>query len=131
MMRLSSPADLVKFQSEVDVKRQWVAKIGSGTKKYWAGLKPTASSSAIFATGNEGNILAVNKDTGKRLWSTDLEVPISGGVGYGSGMVMVGTIEGTVYALNEDSGSTIWTAQVSTEILASPKPMAKLSGCKP
>ena len=63
------PADLVKFQSEVDVKRQWVAKIGSGTKKYWAGLKPTASSSAIFAAGNEGNILAVNKDTGKRLWA--------------------------------------------------------------
>ena len=115
------PAELVKFQAEVDIERQWTVKIGSGTREYWAGLKPAASRSAIFAAGNEGNILAVDKDTGKRIWATDLAVAISGGVGYGSGMVMVGTIEGAVYALDEDTGSTLWTAQVSTEILASPK----------
>ena len=120
------PAELVKFQAEVDIKRQWSVKIGSGTREYWAGLKPTASRSAIFAAGSEGNILAVNKDTGKRLWAIDLETAISGGVGYGSGMVMVGTIDGIVYALDEDNGSTIWTAQVSTEILASPKTNGKV-----
>ena len=120
------PAELVKFQAEVDIKRQWSVKIGSGTREYWAGLKPTASRSAIFAAGSEGNVLAVNKDTGKRLWAIDLETAISGGVGYGSGMVMVGTIDGIVYALDEDNGSTIWTAQVSTEILVSPKTNGKV-----
>ena len=120
------PAELVKFQAEVDIKRQWSVKIGSGTREYWAGLKPTASRSAIFAAGSEGNVLAVNKDTGKRLWAIDLETAISGGVGYGSGMVMVGTIDGIVYALDEDNGSTVWTAQVSTEILASPKTNGKV-----
>jgi outer membrane protein assembly factor BamB len=120
------PAELVKFQTEVEIERQWTVKIGSGTREYWAGLKPAASRSAIFAAGSEGNILAVDKDTGQRIWATDLAVVISGGVGYGSGMVMVGTIEGTVYALDEDTGSTLWTAQVSTEILASPKTNGKV-----
>jgi outer membrane protein assembly factor BamB len=120
------PAELVKFKPEVDIKRQWSAKVGSGTRDYWAGLKPIASRSAVFAAGHEGNIVAVDKDTGKRLWSTDLEVGISGGLGYGSGMVMLGTIEGEVYALDENNGSTLWSAQVGTEILASPTTNGKV-----
>jgi outer membrane protein assembly factor BamB len=121
------PAELAKFESEVKIVRQWSAKIGSGTREYWAGLRPAASSNAIFAAGNEGNIVAVNIETGKRLWSTDLEVAVSGGVGYGSDLVMVGTIEGAVYALDASDGSIAWTAQVSTEILASPKTNGKVA----
>ncbi|CAI8375878.1 MAG: Outer membrane protein assembly factor BamB [SAR92 bacterium MED-G29] len=116
-----TPAELVKFESEVSVKRLWSTKIGSGNRDYWSSLRPVASSDTIFAGGHEGNIVAVDIATGKKRWAIDLEVAISGGVGYAAGQVMVGTIEGDVYSLNAADGSINWTAKVSSEILSSPK----------
>ncbi|MBT4832815.1 MAG: outer membrane protein assembly factor BamB [Porticoccaceae bacterium] len=115
------PAELVKFDPEVKVKRQWSAKVGAGAREYFQSLKPAASSSAVFAAGHEGKVSALDVDSGKLLWSTDLEAPLSGGVGYGGGLVMVGTIDAQVYALNGDDGSLVWTADVSSEILSSPQ----------
>lgn len=116
-----TPAELVKFESEVSVKRLWSTKVGSGNRDYWSSLRPVASSDTIFAGSHEGNVVAVDIATGKERWAIDLEVAISGGVGYAAGQVMVGTIEGDVYSLDAADGSINWTAKVSSEILSSPK----------
>ena len=75
----------------------------------------------MFAADHEGKVSAIDVASGKRLWSTELDVAISGGVGYASGQVLVGSIEGEVYVLSAADGSVIWTATVSSEILASPQ----------
>jgi len=115
------PAELVKFQEEASLKKQWSVNIGSGNKKFWDSLQPSASDSTIFAADHEGTVTAIDLSSGKRRWSTDLDSPISGGVGYGAGLVMVGSIEGQVYALSADTGAVQWTANVNAEILASPQ----------
>lgn len=115
------PAELVKFKAEVNVKRQWSTKVGAGAREYFKSLRPAASSSVVFAAGHEGKVVAIDIETGKRLWDTDLEAPLSGGVGYGGGLVMVGTIEAQVYALDASDGSLVWTAEVSSEVLSSPQ----------
>ena len=115
------PAELVKFDPEVKVKRQWSAKVGAGAREYFSSLRPAASAEAIFAAGFEGKVTALNVQTGKRIWSTELEAPLSGGVGYGANLVMVGTTDAEVYALNANDGSVAWTAVVSSEILSSPQ----------
>lgn len=115
------PAELVKFEQEVAIKRQWSANVGSGVKDFWNSLRPTSDGSAIFAADHEGKVTAIDLGNGKKIWATDLEVSLSGGVGYGGKMVMVGTIEGGVYALNASDGTIAWIAQVSSEILSSPK----------
>ncbi|MBT5388513.1 MAG: outer membrane protein assembly factor BamB [Porticoccaceae bacterium] len=116
-----TPAELVDFDTEVSAVRQWSAKIGAATNDYWTSLKPAASRDSIFASDHQGTVTALDLETGKSRWSTDLETSVSGGVGYGAGLVMLGTIEGEVFALDANDGSVVWRSQVSSEVLSSPK----------
>ena len=115
------PAELVKFEQQVKIKKQWSTKVGGGNKKFWTSLRPVSNGETVFAADHEGKVSAIDIASGKRLWSTELDVAISGGVGYASGQVLVGSIEGEVYVLSAADGSVIWTATVSSEILASPQ----------
>ena len=115
------PAELVKFKQEVSVKRQWSTSVGSGNTDHRNSLRPALSENVVFAGDHEGRVTALSVSTGKRLWQADLDAPVSGGVGYGAGMVMVGTIEGVVYALDANDGQLLWTGQVSSEVLTDPK----------
>ena len=115
------PAELVDFQEEVSVVRQWSVNVGSGAKNYLISLRPTASSDKVFAADYEGQITALDVGTGNVLWQAQLDVPVTGGVGYGAGLVMVGTVEGEVFTLDANDGSVLWNSQVSSEVLSSPK----------
>ena len=114
------PAELVKFEQTVALNRQWSANVGSAARKYWANLEPVASGDSIFTSDHEGRVTALDASSGKRRWSVDLAVPVSGGVGYGAGLVLLGTIEGQIYALDAQDGSLLWTTEVSSEVVASP-----------
>ena len=115
------PAELVKFEQEATIKKQWSANIGADNRDFWKSLRPAASTDLVFAADHQGKVTAIELATGKPRWSTELEQPVSGGVGYGSGLVMLGTIEGEVYALNADNGTVAWSSTVSSEILSSPQ----------
>ncbi|MDC1211385.1 outer membrane protein assembly factor BamB [Porticoccaceae bacterium] len=115
------PAELVKFDQQVKIKKQWSIKVGGGNKQFWNSLRPAANSDTVFAADHEGKISAFNVATGKRRWSTELDVSLSGGVGYAAGQVLVGSVEGEVYVLDAADGSMLWSAKVSSEILASPQ----------
>ena len=115
------PAELVKFSQEASLQKQWSVNIGASNKDFWNSLKPAASDELVFAADHEGKITAIDIASGKSRWSTELEQLVSGGVGYGAGLVMVGTIEGEVFALNADDGSIAWSSPVSSEILSSPQ----------
>lgn len=116
-----TPAELVKFKQEVSIKRQWSTSIGSANQDYRNSLRPTVNADSIFTGDHEGTVTALNIGNGKKVWQVKLDVSVSGGVGYGAGMVMVGTIDGEVYALDADDGSVLWTSQVSSEVISSPK----------
>lgn len=115
------PAELVKFDQQVKIKKQWSTKVGGGNKQFWNSLRPATNGDSVFAADHEGKISAIDVATGKRRWTTELDVSLSGGVGYAAGQVLVGTVEGEVYVLNAADGSVLWTATVSSEILASPQ----------
>ena len=115
------PAELVDFQEEVSVVRQWSVNVGSGAKNYLISLRPTANGDTVFAADYEGQITALDVGTGNVRWQAQLDVPVTGGVGYGAGLVMVGTVEGEVFTLDAKDGAVLWTSQVSSEVLSSPK----------
>ena len=116
-----TPAKLVDFTSEVSIERRWSVSVGSGTKDYLISLRPAASRDTIFAADYTGQVTALDLTSGKKMWEINLDTMVTGGVGYGAGMVMVGSVEGVVYALNATDGSTLWTSQVTSEVLSSPK----------
>jgi outer membrane protein assembly factor BamB len=74
----------------------------------------------LFTADHSGTVVALEVDTGRQQWSVDLDLPISGGLGYGDQKVVLGTIEGQVYTLNAQDGSVLWSSSVSSEVLSTP-----------
>ncbi|TQV85726.1 outer membrane protein assembly factor BamB [Exilibacterium tricleocarpae] len=115
------PAELVDFEATGKIRTVWSRNVGAGQDKRYTLLVPALAAEAVFAVDVKGRVTALNRSDGKRLWRTDLDTPVSGGVGAGSGLVLVGTYAGQVIALNQADGSELWRTQVSSEVLAPPQ----------
>ncbi len=121
------PAELKSFVEEIRVKKIWSKSVGGSQKKYWRRLRPSASDEMVFAANHDGRVSAMSISDGSRLWSTDLEVGIAGGVGHGGELVMIGTIEGEVIALDALDGTVAWASQMKTEVLSSPQSNGRIA----
>ncbi len=116
-----APADLLDIVEEVRVKRLWSVGVGGGQGDGFYRLQPVLAGDRIFAAGSDGTVVALNSETGKRIWREDIDHEISGGVGVGGGMLLLGSSDGSVVALSDQDGSVLWTSQLQGEILAAPQ----------
>lgn len=114
------PAELPKFEREVSLKTQWSRSIGDGQGDTYNMLVPAVDGERIFAADVEGLVMALDRLTGKVIWKQNLKTPVSGAVGAGYGLVLLGTLKGEVLALDADSGEEKWRAKVNSEVLAAP-----------
>lgn len=115
------PADLVDFKQSVELDELWSKDIGSGQDDAFSRISPAIDGDVIYVAGSAGEVVALNRDSGKVIWEVDLDRSLSGGVGAYEDLVLVGTYKGQVLALNSSDGSLKWTAQASSEILAAPQ----------
>jgi len=81
---------------------------------------PAIDGEQIYAADVEGLVVAMDRMTGKVIWKADLELPVSGAVAAGYGLVVVGTLKGEIIALDSGSGEEKWRARVTSEVLAAP-----------
>ncbi|MGB2242746.1 MAG: outer membrane protein assembly factor BamB [Porticoccaceae bacterium] len=114
------PAQLEKIDQQVELSLVWNAKAGSSNKDYWANLQMAASDKSLFTADHSGTVVALNLEDGEKQWSVELDLPVSGGVGYGAEKLVLGTIEGQIYALSAGDGSVLWSSTVSSEVISSP-----------
>jgi len=121
-----APAELMDFTTEVKIRKLWSIGVGSGQGSSYNHLKPALNGGTLYAAGNDGVVLALETSRGKRQWSQDFDIPFSGGVGYGEGMVLLGTSDGEVLALSANDGTEIWRAQMAGEVLAAPQTDGKI-----
>lgn len=114
------PAELVKFDPEIQLNKEWNRSIGDGQGKTYNLLTPVVYGDEIFAADVKGTVVAMDRLTGKVNWKKSLDVPVSGAVGAGYGLILVGTLRGEVLALDVSDGEERWRSQVSSEVLAAP-----------
>ncbi len=114
------PAELTKFTEEVVLQKQWSRSIGDGQGDTWNMLVPAIENDRIYASDVTGVVMSLDRMNGDVVWKKDLEKSISGAVGVGYGMVLLGTIKGEVIALDSSTGEQKWTARVTSEVLAPP-----------
>ena len=114
------PAKLEDFDQKIELSRVWSAKPASSNNSYWSKLTMAVNEQTLFAADHSGTVVALEVDTGSQQWSVALDLPISGGLGYGDQKVVLGTIEGQVYTLNAQDGSVLWSSSVSSEVLSTP-----------
>ncbi|MDN6857581.1 outer membrane protein assembly factor BamB [Pseudomonas sp. CAN2814] len=114
------PAELTDFKEEVRLEKQWSRSVGDGQGDLYNLLEPAVDGQTIYAASAEGRVMAIQRESGEVLWKKDLDLPVSGAVGVGNGMVLLGTLRGDVIALDSGTGEQKWRSKVSSEVLAAP-----------
>jgi outer membrane protein assembly factor BamB len=111
------PAALEDIKPTHAVKVDWSSNIGK-TEKF--DYTPALDSAAVYAVNAEGEITKLDPVNGRQVWQVNVGEPISGGVGLGAGIVLVGSSKGNVFAYDV-SGKLVWKSKLSSEILSVPR----------
>ncbi len=83
-------------------------------------LVPAFYNDAIYAASSGGKITRFDPVAGSEVWSIDTQHRLSGGVGVGEGIILVGTFKGEILAYDV-KGNELWKSQVSSEVLSPPQ----------
>lgn len=115
------PAELQDIAEEAELNRLWTVRIGNGQGGKYNELEPALDGDRLFAASEDGEVLAISIADGDVLWRVRTRENITGGVGAGDGMVMVGTENAEVIVFDQADGSERWRTAVSSEVLAPPQ----------
>ncbi|MDZ7683882.1 MAG: outer membrane protein assembly factor BamB [Gammaproteobacteria bacterium] len=129
------PAKLESIATEVTLERAWDRRIGGKAYDRASTLVPAVSGGRIFAASADGNVMALTSG-GRVLWEVNVRDfysseerddafakkmdAITGGVGAGGDLAVVGTSAGEIVALNQSDGSLAWRSKTTSEVLAPP-----------
>ncbi len=114
------PKQLVKIKNTVKIKRLWSTKVGGGSEFLLVGLRPVGDGNLIYAASQDGKVIAIDPDSGKKRWKTDVKVDLSAGPGVSDGVLAVASKDGYVIVLDANSGAEQWRHFVAGEVLARP-----------
>lgn len=117
---LTEPMELVDFEATIGMDKLWSRDVGNGQGKKFNRLQAAIDGEMIFAADADGDVVALDRMNGKKLWDIDLDADITGGVGAAEGILLVGSSSGKVYALRQEDGEELWQSSVSGEVLAPP-----------
>lgn len=109
-------AELVTFQAKATARIVWQGSVGDAGQ---GAFYPALSGNTVYAADASGQITALAGGSGSTTARFDAGVKLSGGVGFGSGLVLAGTAKGEVLAF-EPSGKPVWKTQLSGAVLSPP-----------
>lgn len=111
------PADLVEFKQSTQPKIVWSANLGTAGE---FDFTPAKDGTSVYAASAIGEIAKLDAVNGHQVWRVSAGEKLSGGVGIGPNLVLVGTPTGYVLAYDQN-GKLLWKSKVSSEVLSSPR----------
>ena len=112
-----TPAELTDFKPVASLKVLWRERVDSAGKNTFF---PQVAGGLVYAVGDDGAVSGFDASTGRRQIEIEAGERVTGGVGVGGGLVLLGTRKGEVLAF-ETTGKAAWRAQLSSEVLARPE----------
>lgn len=110
------PSPLPEFTPTVGARIAWKASVGiSGGFMF----SPVVIENRVCAASGKGRLTCYDGDRGRRQWSSQPGVTVSGGVGTAENMILIGTNKAEVLAYGPN-GVLLWRSKVSTEVLSAP-----------
>ena len=77
----TAPAELTDIAETVNIEELWSVGIGDGQGEGGYRLRPAISGPTIYIASADGEIAALDRNSGDVLWKVDVETALSGGVG--------------------------------------------------
>lgn len=111
------PAKLREISERVKFRERWHADLGETGLGL---LQPGLTADAVYGVSGDGRLTRIDRSTGRQVWRVDTGVEVSGGVGVGDSLVLIGSNKGEVLAYGED-GQLRWKSQLSSEVLSAPQ----------
>ncbi len=114
------PTELEDISETVQIHSVWSKDVGVGLDEAFVDLKPAITDSEIFTIDREGQLTSLSQGSGSINWQIELETTITGGVGHGEGILVVGDNRGEVIVVDADTGAIQWKKELSSVMLSSP-----------
>lgn len=109
-------AEIAALQTLAPISPLWQTKLAESKT---AVFSPVYDNGALYVADEDGRLIKLDPATGREIWRVETETPLSGGVGAGGGIILLGTYKGEVLAFDE-SGNTLWQSRVPGEVLSPP-----------
>ena len=127
-------AELSDLDNAFDVEVLWDRSVGDGVDDYFSRIKPTVAYNKVYSASRMGDVIAFDKDSGKKVWQADLSdinnersfwdsrvsALVAGGPIAGQNKIFVGTESGKVFALDAETGELVWQAKIKGEVITQP-----------
>jgi len=111
------PEPLTEIKETASAKVLWQAKVGgSGNFEF----TPAIEAGYTYVASAEGELSKLDVINGNQAWRVNVGEKLTGGVGVGGSLVVVGTQKGAIYAY-DTAGKLQWKSKLSSEVLSAPK----------
>ena len=115
------PKELKSLDSQVHITKKWAVQIGKGQKNSgYLRLKPLLSGHKIYVADISGQFEAIDKNSGKVIWSTTTPYTFISGPSRGDGILVLATNNSQIVAFSQSNGHQLWHKKLSGDVLASP-----------
>ncbi|HEY8119208.1 MAG TPA: outer membrane protein assembly factor BamB [Methylophilaceae bacterium] len=111
------PAELIDFKASLQPKIVWSANLGKSTE---FDFTPAVFNGAVYAASAIGEVAKFDAVSGRQAWRVNAGEGLSGGVGVGLNLVLVGTSSGYLIAFDQ-TGKMLWKSKLSSEVLSVPQ----------
>jgi outer membrane protein assembly factor BamB len=112
------PAELVSIpQPRAALRIAWQGSVGPADRNIYF---PARSGTVVWAAGAAGSAAAFDMARGTPTGRIEAGERVTGAVGAGSGLVLLGTPKGEVLAF-DPAGKLLWKTQLSSAVLAPPQ----------
>jgi outer membrane protein assembly factor BamB len=115
------PAELMDINQTIKIKKLWSHGVGDGQGEGFYKIQPAIGGSAIYVAAADGSLEAFDKQSGKSLWDTELDLPLSGGVGVYEDALLLGSSDGFVLKVDASSGEVLWSTRLNGEVMSVPQ----------
>ena len=115
------PAQLPDVNQQVSFERVWNVTVGDGHDGEFLYLAPLNADDVVYAASTDGELLALNAETGKQIWKNSVKDRIFAGVGGDAKQLYLVSRDADLLALSREDGRELWRASLPTEVLSSPQ----------
>ena len=112
-----TPSELLEIKTTAQIKVLWSTHLGDSLD---ADFTTVLDNGFIYSASANGEITKVSVADGKQSWKINSGEMLSGGVGLGNNLLLLGSAKGYVLAYDL-SGKLLWKSKVSSQVLSAPK----------